>query len=288
MKGIFAGLALLLALTGPGAAQQTTSPDTTRGHAPADTAASWHAALPERPTVATHAYTVAPRVVEIEAGIQAMRPAGAAMTAMPVVLKYGVARGLQVELIGGWSHQSTAARPAVGNVPATPASHGDGFEDLAVAPKIRVLYEAPVLANFSVQPSLKFPTGALAQGTGTGTTDVGLLLISSRNLGPVSLDLNAGITRRSGNGRNAPRTATFLTQSWGFPVHGPLAWVAELFDFPGTSGPAGTPPQVGLLTGPTFTVRPWIVLDAGVIGNVHGFPANSLYAGVTWNAGRIP
>jgi len=36
---------------------------------------------------------------------------------------------------------------------------------------------------------VKLPPGSSDSGTGTGTTDVGLLLISSHSLGPVSLDL---------------------------------------------------------------------------------------------------
>ncbi len=237
----------------------------------------WHVAQPERPTVATHAYPVAPGVLEIEAGVQVFRPDGYSETDAPVVLKFGAARGLQVEASWGWTRTRTAGEAPV-----------SGVTDLTIAPKVPLLHNAPVLANFSVQPALKLPTGSLARGTGTGTTDVGLLLISSRTLGRVSVDLNAGITRRSGDGSNAPRTATFLTFSSGYDLGHSWGWVLELFGYPGTAGAAGKPPQLGLLTGPTLTLRPWLVLDLGVVANVEGFPGNSVYAGVTWNAGRIP
>ena len=288
------GCALVIALAGagrPAAAQQATGGDsaqaTVASGAPDGGRPNPRAAQPERPTVATHAYTVAPGLMEIEAGVQATRPEGASETDAPVVLKFGVTRRIQLELIGGWSRRTADARPATVGAPSAPAIRDQGFGDLAIAPKMRVLFQAPVLANFSVQPSLKLATGSEARGTGTGTTDVGLLLISSRNLGPVALDLNAGVTLRSGHGDRAPRTATLLTASAGTTVSGALGWVLELFAYPGTSGPAGTPPQVGLLSGPTLTVRPWLVLDAGFIANVHGFPANSAYAGVTWNVGRV-
>jgi hypothetical protein len=238
---------------------------------------AWHVAQPERPTVATHAYPVAPGVLEIEAGVQAFRPDGYSETDAPVVVKFGVARGLQVEFGWGWTSTQSGGQPST-----------SGVTDLTIAPKVPLLHGAPVLANFSVQPSLKLPTGSLARGTGTGTTDVGLLLISSRTLGRVSVDLNAGITRRSGDGSNAPRTATFLTFSSGYDLGHSWGWVLEVFGYPGTAGAAGKAPQVGLLTGPTLIVRPWLVLDLGVVGNVEGFPGNSAYAGVTWNIGRIP
>ena len=64
-------------------------------------------------------------------------------------------------------------------------------------------------------------------------------------------------------------------------------WTAEFFGFPGTNGANGSAPFVGFLTGPTFTVREWFVLDAGVIIPVAGPQAHALYAGLTWNVGRL-
>jgi hypothetical protein len=63
--------------------------------------------------------------------------------------------------------------------------------------------------------------------------------------------------------------------------------VAELFGLPGSSGPAGAPPVVGFLTGPTFEVGPSVVVDAGAILNVSGLGDTAFYAGVTWNMGRV-
>ena len=85
-----------------------------------------------------------------------------------------------------------------------------------------------------------------------------------------------------------PTSATLLTASMGSPLRGPLGGVAELFSYPGTSGPAGASSAVGFLLGPTLQVRPWLVLDAGAILNVRNMGANAAYAGVTYNAGRIP
>ncbi len=95
----------------------------------------------------------------------------------------------------------------------------------------------PLLGDFAVLPAVKFPTGDATKGTGTGTTDASFLLISSHSFGPVSMDINAGYTRRSGDGSNAPKNATLWTVSFGGPAAGQLGWTAECYGYPGTGGP---------------------------------------------------
>ena len=231
-----------------------------------------HTAQPERPTVATHAGTVAPGWVEIEAGAEFDRYDDRTRGgAMPVVAKIGVAPSAQLSIFG-------AAVQSVGA--------GTGIGDLGVSIKWR-LADAPVLGRFAVFPSLKIPTGSAATGTGTDTTDVGLLLISSHALGPVALDLNIGYTRRSGTGLTAPRDATVWTVSFGGPAAGRLGWVAELYGYPKTSGPTGADSTVALLAGPTVQVRPWLVFDTGMIVPVTGPQPHALYAGTVYNIGRV-
>jgi len=235
------------------------------------------AAQPERPTVATHAYTMAPGYLEIETGVQDMQPKSGSQFAIPAAIKLGIVPRLQLELQGGYVRNTTQAPPR---------TSGAGASDIAIALKQRVLDAAPFVHDFSVQGSIKFATGS--RGVGTGTTDVSLLLISSRAIGSGELDLNAGYTHRTGTGETVPVNATLLTASFGGPIHGPVGAVAELFTYPGTGGASGAPPQVGFLTGPTLQVRPWLVLDAGVILNVQHMGANAVYAGLTYNVGRIP
>jgi hypothetical protein len=234
-------------------------------------------AMPERPTVATHAYTVALGIVELETGVQWQRPTpGAGLLSGPTLFKIGLGRNLQLDIAPGWAWvEQDGADQA-------------WLSDMVVGVKWHLAEHLPILADFSVQPTLKIPTGSLSRGTGTGTTDVNILLISSRKVGPVSLDLNAGYTRRSGDGSNAPKDSTVWTVSAGTPIVGDLQWDAEIFGYPGTSGPAGYAPIVAFLTGPTFEVHPSVVLDAGVILNITGFGGTAIYAGVTWNMGRLP
>lgn len=234
-----------------------------------------HTAQPERPTVATHAGTVAPGWVEIEAGVERDHLDGAHVLFTPTVLKFGIVPRVQLELGGSFQHLS-------GTIP-----NYSGIGDVSAALKWRALEHAPVLGDFALQPSLKLPSGSASHGTGTGTTDVSLLLISSHDWGAFALDINAGYTRRSGDGSVAPKNATLWTVSGGGPVYKSLGWVVEFFGFPRTTGPAVADGTAALLTGPTFEVANWLVLDAGAIVPLTGPQPHALYAGLTWNIGRL-
>jgi hypothetical protein len=252
-----AAAALLLLAGAPAAAAQAPDP---------------HAAQPERPTVATHAWTVAPGWAEVEAGAELDRyRAGPGGGALPVVLKLGLAPRLQLEFQGA----ATA-----------PPGQGAAIGDLALALKWRLADDVPLLGAVAIQPSLKLPT-ATTTAAGTGTTDAGLLLIVSHRLGAVEIDANAGYVRRSGDGSRAPRDATVWTVSAGGPIAGNVGWVGECFGYPATSGPAGAPSSAALLGGPTVQLRPWLVVDAGVIAPLAGEQPTALYAGVVYNLGRV-
>ncbi|HKV51679.1 MAG TPA: transporter [Gemmatimonadaceae bacterium] len=234
-----------------------------------------HDAQPERPTVATHAYTVWPGWVEVEAGIETDRfDAGVHAFSTPVSLKLGLVPRVQLEISDAWMRTTSTG----------PAREGGG--DLTVSVKWRIADSLPVLGSFAVLPALKLPTGSATDGLGTGSTDARITLISSHQLGPVELDINAGYTWRASTA-HAPRTATLWTVSAGTPVRGILGWTAEVYGYPGTAGPLGTAPIVALLTGPVFTVRRWAELDTGVILPLDGPQAHAFYAGGTWNMGRI-
>ena len=222
------------------------------------------AVRPERPTVATHAWTVAPRYLELETGVEWDRNSDASHTVLtPTLLKIGIAARTQLGLQA--------------------ASLGIG--DVAIALKQRLADSLPVLGAFAVIPSVKFSTGGLSHGT--GTTDWSLLLVSSNQLGPVSLDINVGYTRRSGDGTSAPRNATLWTVSTGTTISGALGLAAEVFGLPATSGPAGARGTVAVLAGPTLAVRPWLALDLGAIVHLRGPQPNALYVGMVYNLGRL-
>jgi len=230
-----------------------------------------HAVQPERPTVATHAGTVATGWFEIETGAERDQIGGSATAlSTPTVFKIGIASHAQLSIFG------TTFRGPAENL---------GVGDVGVGIKWRLLEDAPIVGDFAVLPAVKFPTASGDRGT--GTTDASLLLISSHDLGPVAMDLNVGITKRSGNGADAPKTATLWTASFGGPFSGPLGWVAECFGYPRTTGPAGSASTVALLGGPTYLVRKWLAVDAGVIVPARGPQPHAVYAGAVYNVGRL-
>lgn len=257
-------LMLLLAVASVASAQTPVAPP------PPDP----HTAQPERPTVATHAGTVAPGWLEIETGGEFDRYADRSRGgSVPTLFKIGLAPRLQLSI------QTPVIRPA--------GTHSTGFGDASVGVKWRILEDAPVLGDFAVLPAIKFPSGSSATGAGTGTTDVSLLLISSHQLGAVAMDLNIGVTRRSGDGQNVPRTASVWTVSFGGPAVGPVGFAAEIYGYPATSGPAGADQIVAILAGPTWTARDWLVFDAGMIVKLTGDQPRAVYAGLTWNVGGL-
>jgi hypothetical protein len=243
--------------------------------APAEEPQDPHAVQPERPTVATHAGTVAPGWVELETGVELDHLDVARALTTPTTLKIGLALRLQLSLVESFVRTS-------GDAPAR-----SGLGDATLGLKWRVAEHLPILGDFAVLPSIKLPTGSVRQRTGTGTTDAGLLLISSHELGRVAVDVNLGYTHRSGDGNDAPRNATLWTVSAGAPVAGALGWVGELYGLPATSGPAGQSSTVAFLTGPTVQVRSWLALDAGIIVPLAGPQPHAVYAGLVWNIGRL-
>jgi hypothetical protein len=231
------------------------------------------AVQPERPTVATHAGTVATGYLEIETGVERDRfdPLTVGYGA-PTVFKIGVGSRAQLSIV----------------VPLSRPSRGDiGLGDMGVGVKWRFVRDAPIVGDFALQPSVKFASGSQTRGTGTGTTDVSLLAISSHKFGNVAIDINAGYTRRSGDGLDIPRDATQWTFSSGGPLAGAFGWVVECYGYPGTGGPAGQAPIAALLAGPTYVARTWLSFDAGLIVPLRGPQPRAIYAGAVYNVGRI-
>jgi len=229
-----------------------------------------HAVQPERPTVATHAGTVAPGWIELETGAEFDHAQGSWSIGAPAIIKIGIMPRVQFSIFGGLT------RPAGGHL---------GVGDLAAGLKLRLAEGLPLLGDFAVLPAIKFPVGDGAHGT--GTTDVSILAISSHRFGRASMDVNVGYTRRGGDGTAVPKDAWVWTVAAGAPVHGGFGLTAEIFGYPRTTGPAGSDGTVALLGGPVFTLHPWWTLDVGGILKLSGPQANGIYAGGVYNFGRL-
>ena len=231
------------------------------------------AAQPERPTVATHAGTVAPGYLEIETGIEVDRFADASRTSVgTLVTKIGIASHVQLSLF---------------SAVVKPSANSGGFGDFGIGAKWRIADDHPVLGDFAVLPILTVPTGSFSQGSGTGTTAGSLWLISSRDLGPLHLDLNVAYTVADGGGARVPQSSWFWTMSWGGAFTPKVGWTVECYGVPGTGGAAGAPPLVALLFGPTFTVAKSLVFDFGAIAPIAGQQPPAFFAGVTYNVGKL-
>jgi hypothetical protein len=227
---------------------------------------------PERPTVATHAGTVAPGYFEIEGGVERDQFTHATSAlGVPIVLKFGLGSHTQLSVATPFASNNTAS----------------GVGDWAVGVKWRLLDDAPIVGDFGILPQIKAPTGSMARGTGTGTTDASFLLISSHDFDGVAMDLNAGVTRRNGDGNDVPRTATVWTASFGGPIENNVGWVGEVFGFPGTGGHAGQKGTAAFLAGPTLQPAIWLALDIGVIIPLTGPQPHAVYVGGVYNVGRL-
>jgi Putative MetA-pathway of phenol degradation len=233
-----------------------------------------HAVQPQRPTVATHAGTVAPGWIEFELGAEYDRYTdGTQGSVAPLLAKVGLAPRLQLEV------QGVVVRP--------PGAETTGIGDSTIGVKWRLAEDASLAGDVAIVSSVKLPSGSADARTGTGTVDFNFLFISSHKLGPVAMDLNLGYTRRSGGASFVPRNAGVWTASFGGPGRGRLGWVAELFGYPALSGLVDDESIVALLAGPTIMIQEWLALDVGVIGAIAGPQPRAIYAGVTYNAGRL-
>ena len=221
-------------------------------------------ANPERPTVATHAYTVAPGYAELEQGARVFGVNGLGEgTAWDVNLKIGVRPGVQLGLFGA-GYLRTGA--------------GGGVGDVGLSLKVsRVLSPKAAIA---VVPAMTVPSGDAARGLGAGRTLGSLVGVLSADVPEgFHFDANAGPV---GIGAGQPQWFTSLGLAHGGV--GPVGVAFELFDF--TGGGAG-PRQRGFLAALLVTVSQWVVVDGGGVRGLVGGTPDQLFVGMTTNLGRI-
>ena len=219
---------------------------------------------PERPTVATHAYTVAPGYAELEQGVRAFGVRRfTEFTAWDVNLKIGLQPGVQLGLFG---------------LPYARSGAGGGMGDVGVA--LKFSREVSSKAALAIVPAVTVPTGDNSRGLGAGRTLGSLVGVFSADLsGAVHFDANAG---PMGIGAGKPLWFTSIGLSFRGPVGVGVA--TELFDF--TSGGAA-PRQRGFLGALMVTVSQSVVVDlGGVRGLVDGTP-HQVFVGLTTNLGAI-
>src|SRR3989442_6505555 len=132
--------------------------------------------LPERPTVATHAYAVAPAYVELEQGLRVQRGTPA-LTTWDLNLKVGLGRHAQLGLFGvGFAHTGGGA---------------SGLGDVGAALKLR--RDLGPRAAVALIPAATLPTGDAARGLGAGRALGAFIgVLSADGGGGMHLDVNVG------------------------------------------------------------------------------------------------
>ena len=241
----YSSLVLLLCLAEAGAAQS----------------AAPRAANPERPTVATHAYAVAPGFAELEQGvaIRGVRSIDEA-TSWDLNLKVGLAPGWQLGVSG----------TAYGRTP-----DGTGVGDLGLALKWRRDLSRTVAV--AVVPGVTVPTGSAGLSAGrTLGAAVGVLSVDFST--SWHADVNLGPT---GIGVGAPQWFGSAGSTWS---RGQGALTVELFGF--TAGGVG-PVQSGALVALLITPAEWVVVDAGGVWGMAVETPDQVFLGLTTNLGRI-
>ena len=220
-----------------------------------------HVARPERPTVATHAFAVATGYLEIESGFAHIQQEGERDASVIVTSKLGIADRLQLTL----TTSVTSASPGV--TAADPVFAGV---------KWQLTSEREHLPTFALLPGVTFANGPRRAADAA----LSLIGILSQDVGPVSMDLNVAATRLNGVSGHVPY---LWTASFGGALTGPFGWGLELS---GSAGSDGTNPDQ-MLGYVGYTVKPWLVLDAGWSAPPSGAGAKTLFVGATYNVGRV-
>ncbi len=147
LGGVRRSVALCALLSIPGVA---------RGQSP-------RAANPERPTFATHAYTVAPGYIELEQGVRVQGADDLSdATAWDYNLKFGLARGVQLAFFGT-GFMRTAAGTGPGDVGTT----------------LKLSTAVSTRTTVALAPSVTFATGDASAGRGAGRAQGALLAVAS-------------------------------------------------------------------------------------------------------------
>ena len=221
------------------------------------------AANPERPTVATHAYAVAPGYVELEQGLSARGHGSLGeQTSWDLNLKIGLTPHLQLGLFG-----PTYLR----------TDGGSGLGDLGAALKVRGDLSPTVAV--ALVPAVSTPTGSESKGLGAGRVLGSLAGVVSAELGGgLHFDANAGPT---GIGAGTPQWFGSVGVSRAF---GRLSVATELFAF--ANGGAG-PAQRGALGSVLVSLAEWAVVDVGGVVGLSDASPDQVFVGLTTNFGAI-
>jgi hypothetical protein len=234
-------------------------------------------ANPNRPTISDPADITQYGVAEVEYGINRTWDRGAThSTVAEGLYKLAVLCDLEIR----WT-QDAFVRQAI---PGQAAVHGMG--DNWVGAQWRVYHQSPRVPTISLRYEVKVPGASERLGLGSGQVDHAFTFMASKDIKTTHFDFNAGYhlsgrEDKTGNDQNSE-----IALAFSHSIHGPWAITGELYG--DTKQNAATPGFVSNLWGITYTVRPRLVLDAGLdAGVTSGAPHKTIFAGVTYSLGSF-
>ena len=219
-------------------------------------------ATPNRPTVTNTAETTQGGVLEIEYGISA----AALQQNLNGLLKFGLFDDLELRVAANnWQHDATL--------------HDAGVSDTQLGFKWRFLHQH----KQGLQPTLSFQyTGQLPTADPLMTTGYAahqFTFLASKDFGRHHIDFNTSynlIGRNGGFDHTWEPTITYafqLTKKWQLN--------AEAWGF--TRQNAANPAVVATLWGPSYSLKPWLVLDSAIqFGHAGNIPDVTYLGGFTY------
>jgi hypothetical protein len=252
----FRNLFAVLLLASGCAAQQTSPPP---APPPDDTQLT---AVPNRPTVTNTAETTQDGILEIEYGVSA----ASLQQNLNGLLKFGLFKDLELRIgANHWQHDATL--------------HDAGVSDTQLGFKWRFLHQH----KEGLQPTLSFQyTGQVPTADDRMTAAFAqhqFTFLASKDFGRHHIDFNTSynlLGRPAGYDHTWEPTITYafqLTPKWQLN--------AELWGL--TRQNAATPAVVASLWGPSYSLRPWLVLDTAIqFGHAGNVPDVAFLAGFTY------
>ena len=217
-------------------------------------------AVPNRPTVSTTAQPVQPGVLETEWGVDA----AALHQDVNGLLKFGVSRNFELRF---------------SNNPFTADSGTHGVGDTALGFKYRVTQDSRHQPSIALMYMAKLPTAG--DVLGSGEADHILTLLVSKDIGKHHVDFNLAASLL-GRPRGGFNRSYFNALAWSYPLRGKWGATAELSG--ATSPNQFTPASAQFIAAATYTARPRLVFDFGMMGRITGeIPHAMLITGFTYS-----
>ena len=222
-------------------------------------------AVPNRPTISSTAETVQAGVFEVEYGFEAAD----GHQNINGLLKFGLTQDLEIRF---------------GNNPFQREDGLPGMGDSVVGLKYRLLGQDVRFPTVSLLYMATIPTGTHDLGLGSQAHFVSLLI--SKDFGKHHFDFNEGVQFAARPTASGFDHNYFTAVAYSHPVAGKWGWTGEISGLSHLN--AGSPASISLLAGPTYTLSPRLILDAGAYYSPTGsLPRMTLFGGVTYSVAGL-